>query len=53
MSNWKNLWTLILLGAAGTQFILTMIAEHNEEYTKALYEMAWAGVFIFMLGKER
>lgn len=52
MSNWKNLWGLILVGAAGVQFILAMIAEHNEEYTKALYEMAWAGVFIFLVGKK-
>lgn len=52
MSNWKNIWTAILLGAAAAQFILAMIAEYNEEYTKAVYEMMWAGLFIFIYDKE-
>lgn len=51
MSNWSIVSAIYLFGVA-VQLILAMIAEHNEEYTKAIYEMMWAGLFIFLLDKE-
>lgn len=51
MSNW-SFYRGLLLGVIVMQFIIAMIAEHNEEYTKAIYEMMWVGLFIFLLDKE-
>ena len=49
----KNVWGLLLWLIFSFQLILAMIAEHNEEYTKAIYEMMWAGLFVYLLHEEK
>jgi|TARA_R110000765_G_scaffold59052_1_gene115138 hypothetical protein len=44
-----NLYTVIVIG----QLILAVVAEFNEEYTRAIYEMTWAGLFMFFISKEK
>ena len=44
-----NLYTVIVAG----QLILAVVAEFNEEYTRAIYEMTWAGLFMFFISKEK
>ena len=48
----KIIWTILYALGAITSVVLAVIAEHNEEYTKAIYEMLWLFLFTFMLEKE-
>ena len=50
MSNW---WSFTLWVIFTFQLILAVIAEHNAEYTKAIYEMMWAGLFVYLLHEEK
>tara|TARA_B110000305_G_scaffold238480_1_gene303998 strand:- start:214 stop:369 length:156 start_codon:yes stop_codon:yes gene_type:complete len=34
------------------QLVFAMVAEYNEEYLKAIYEMTWAGLFLYLLHRK-
>ena len=48
----KIIWAAILTLGAVVSMVYAVIAEYNEEYTKAIYEMMWLFFFTFMLDKE-
>lgn len=45
-------WTIILIIAILVQMLVVFIAEHNEDHLKAIYEMLWLFLLIFLLHKE-
>ena len=47
-------WVVTLWVVFSIQLVFAVIAELNEEYTKAIYEMMWAGLFVYLLhgGKQ-
>lgn len=49
MKLFKLMFPLLLLAGATVQLVLAVMAETDENYVKALYEMAWAAVFLFWL----
>ena len=49
----NSVWEIILVCCAILQLVLAMIAEYNEEYTKAVYEMLWCGLLYMLLKEER
>jgi hypothetical protein len=48
----KYIYPTILTVAIIAQVIAAFMAESNEEYTKAIYEMMWAGVLYYFLKGE-
>ena len=48
----KKIWTTLLLMICIIQIILARIAEYDENYLKAMYEMLWLFFFMFLLHKE-
>jgi hypothetical protein len=48
----KNIFSIVLHLAAGAQLVFALIAEYNYEYSKAIYEMLWCGVFVFLIKQE-
>lgn len=50
--NWIIMWQIALAIAAGVQIILVLLAEYNEEYTRAAYEMLWFLFFYYLWQNE-
>lgn len=48
----NNWWPIILLLMVVLQVVFALAAEYNEDYLKAIYEMIWAFVFMFLLKEE-
>ena len=44
---------VILCGAIGVQLVLVIIAEYNDDYIKAIYEMLWAILFTIIIIGEK
>ena len=49
----KNIFIIVLYVAVVVQLVMTLIAEYNDEYTRAIYEMMWAALFVFLAEKEK
>jgi hypothetical protein len=47
------MFKFLLLLLCVIQIILALIAEHNEDFVKAIYEMVWLFFFTFLLHIER
>lgn len=45
-------WSVLLFIMASGQLIIALIAEFNGDTLKAIYEMMWAGLFVYLLHKE-
>ena len=48
----KELWIVIYSLGAVISLLLTLVAEYNGEYTKAIYEMLWVFLFLFLAREE-
>jgi|TARA_R110000851_G_scaffold199532_1_gene350617 hypothetical protein len=48
----KNIFSIALHLAAIVQVVLALVAEYNNEYDKAIYEMLWVGVLSFLIIRE-
>jgi hypothetical protein len=48
----KYIFPTILFVGALIQVILSSMAEYNGEYTKAIYEMMWAGALYYFFKEE-
>lgn len=46
------MYKILLLVICIFQIVLAIIAEYNEEYVKAVYEMLWLFFFTYLLQKD-
>ena len=49
----KSIWSILLTLCATVSLVLAIIAEHNEEYARATYEMMWVFFFMVLIDKEK